>query len=305
MALRIEPVTEDFAAFASGVDLGQPLDAETLGAFVAGMDRYAVMIFRDQSLTQTQQVALARQLGPPDTALDKVLRNFQTRMEYAEVSDISNVDMTGNVAPRDHRQAMMNIGNRIWHTDSSFMHYPWRYSILYAVTAVGRGGETQWADLRAAYDALDPEDKMMVEALVAEHFAGQSRALLGQTDGSEAERSIFPPVRWPLVRSHAGSGRKLLFVTSAIREIIGMSLPEGRALVAELLEHATQREFLFTHAWRPGDLAIWDNRAVIHRGKRFDMTERREMRRVATVDDVPSLPIADAERTRIYGQPCI
>ena len=117
--------------------------------------------------------------------------------------------------------------------------------------------------------------------------------------------AAFPPVRWPLVRTHAGSGRKLLFVSSAIREVIGLSLPEGRQLIQELLEHATQREFVFTHTWHPGDVVMWDNRAVLHRGKRFDMSERREMRRVATVDDVPSLPVDEASRTKVFGQVCI
>jgi len=305
MAFHLEPVSESFVALASGIDLSKPQDPGTIQEIINGMDKYAVMVFRGQTLTQTEQIAFARQFGPADTRLDEIMRKIQTRMEYTEVSDISNVDASGKVATKDNRQAMMNIGNRIWHTDSSFMDYPWRYSMLYAVTAVSWGGETQWADLRAAYDALDARDQALVQDLVGEHYALQSRMTLGYTDSSQAELELFPPVRWPLVRTHAGSGRKLLFVTNAIREIIGMSLPEGRQLIQDLLEHATQREFVYTHTWRPGDLVIWDNRAVLHRGRRFDMNERREMRRVATVDDIPSLPIDEASRTRVYGQPCI
>ena len=306
MPLRLDPVTEDFAAMARGVDLSRPVDDETLQAIVAAMDKYAVLVFRDQDLSQAAQLAFARQLGPLESAVAGMLRQYQSRMEYAEVSDISNVAVSGEVAAKDSEQAMMNIANRIWHTDASFMEFPWRYSLLYSVsTEVTRGGETEWCDLRAAYDALHPQDKALAGALIAEHYAGQSRAVLGYSTGSPASRQAAPPVRWPLVRTHAGSGRTLLFVTHAIREIMGMSLPEGRALVQELIEHATQPRFVFSHSWRPGDLVIWDNRSTLHRGRRWDMTERREMRRVATIDDVRSLPISEAARTKVYGQPCI
>lgn len=312
MSLRLEPIMPGFGAYASGLDLSRSLSEDVLNEVVNALDEYAVVIFRDQSLTSEQHIAFMRQLGPLDTLNQKALATIQTRLPHEEVSDISNVAVDGSVAPKGHPQTMMNIGNRIWHSDSSFMHFPWRYSALYAVTVTDSGGETQWADMRSAYDALSDEDKALAESMIVEHFAGHSRASLGPMDlsqtrpASEAPNAIsFAPTRWPLVRTHAGSGRKLLFVTSAIREVIGMSLPEGRALIAEFLEHTTQREFVITHKWRPGDIAIWDNRSVLHRGKRFDLSKRREMRRVATIDDVGSLPIAEADRTRIYGQPLI
>lgn len=305
MPLDLYPYTTSFAAEARGLDLSKVQDFETLQEIVEGLDRYAVMIFRGQSLSQAEQVAFARQLGPADVKLDEIMRKIQTRMEYAEVSDISNVDMRGEVARKNDRQAMMNIGNRIWHSDSSYMEYPWRYSILYAVTAVSWGGETQWADLRAAYDALDARTKSLIQDMIGEHYALQSRMVLGYTDNSPAEIEMFPPTRWPLIRTHPASGRKVLFVTNAIREIIGLSLPEGRQLVQDLIEHATQAQFVHSHKWAPGDLVIWDNRAVLHRGRRFNMSERREMRRVATVDDVRSLKIDEEFRTKVYGQPCI
>ena len=303
--LTVTPVGTSFVAEAGGVDLRQPQDPETLRQIALAMDKYAVLIFRNQSLSQAEQVAFARQMGPPDTKLAEMMKYIQTRLDSPELSDISNVDADGNVADKNHRQAMMNIGNRIWHSDSSFMEYPWRYSMLYAVTAVSWGGQTQWADLRAAYDALDDHMKDLIKDLVGEHYALHSRMVLGDTATSEAELQMFPPVHWPLVRTHAGSQRTVLFVSSAVRRILGMSLPEGRELVAELLEHATQREFVHTHHWQAGDFVIWDNRSVLHRGRRFDPTERREMRRVATVDDVRSLPIDDASRTEKFGQPAL
>lgn len=304
--LTVKPLSENLGVQITGIDLREPLDPDTRERVLDLMDRYAVAIFPHQSLTQDEQIAVARQFGPADTRLDGIMRKIQTRMKSAEVSDISNVDVSGNVAPISSRQAMMNIGNRLWHTDSSFMDYPWRYSLLYAVTAVNHGGETQWCDLRAAYDALDDRLKGEIEGYVAEHYALQSRMVLGYTDTTPEELEFFPPVRWPLIRTHAGSGRKVLWVSSAIREIIGLSLPEGRQLVQDLLEHATQPPFVHTHKWSPGDLVMWDNRSVLHRGRRFDMaTERREMRRVATVDDIPSLAVPDEEKTKVYGNPCV
>lgn len=291
MKLLVEPLHSSFVAEARGVDLSRPLDASVISEIKDAMDRYGVLVFRNQPLTQKEQVDFARQLGPLDTALKEIMKHIQSRMDYDEVSDISNVDLSGNVAARDHRQAMMNIGNMLWHTDSSFMEYGWRYSMLSAISVVSWGGETEWADLRAAYDALSHSTRELVEKLVAEHFALFSRVVLGYNDISPAEFAIFPPVHRPLVHVHAGSGRKVLFVTNAIQEILGMSVPEGRVLVQELLEHSTQRQFVYSHRWQRNDFVIWDNRATIHRGRRFDMSERREMRRVATVDDVRALHV--------------
>lgn len=305
MTLNVTPFTKTFAARIVDIDLRAPMTPSVHDQIVDLMDTYAVLVFPGQSLSQEEQVAFARQLGPADTRLDGLLGKIQSRLKSSEVSDISNVDSTGKVACTSSRQAMMNIGNRLWHTDSSFMDFPWRYSILYAVAAVSRGGETQWCDLRAACDALHPSLREEIEGLVAEHYALQSRMMLGYRDNTPEEVEFFPPVRWPLVRTHAGSGRSVLFVSTAIREIIGLSLPEGRQLTQDLLEHATQPRFVHTHSWTPGDLVIWDNRAVLHRGRRFDMTERREMRRVATVDDIQSLPVSADEKTKIYGQPCL
>jgi alpha-ketoglutarate-dependent 2,4-dichlorophenoxyacetate dioxygenase len=305
MAIIVMPKRDGFVAEIQGVDCSRPLGEDMLAELIDTLDRYAVAIFRDQSLSQAEQVTFVRRLGPLDTTLDEAMKTFQTRMDFAEVHDISNVDLSGEVARQDSRQAMMNISNRIWHTDASFMHFPWRYTTLYSVVAVAHGGETQWADLRAAYDALDDYWKVLVEPLIAEHFAQQSRMVLGYTDTSAAEFAMWPPVRWPMVRTHPATGRKLLFATHSIREVMGMTLPAGRQLVQDLIEHATQREFVYTHKWAPGDFIIWDNRSVIHRGRHFDMSERREMHRVATVDDVGSLPIDEDSRTKVYGQPCL
>lgn len=290
MGIRLESVTNGFVAEVTNVDLRQPLDKAIVKEIVQAMDLYGILIFRNQPLSQQEQVAFGQQFGPLESTLKNVTKSIQSRLEYDVLTDISNVDTSGKVAGREHRQTMMNIGNMLWHSDGSFMNHPFRYSMLSAITVVDRGGNTEFADLRAAYDALDETTKTELEDVVAEHFAFHSRQMLGFSEVNEDEKKVYPPVRWPLVRTHAGSGRKLLYVGVHAREIIGMPLAEGRVFLQELLEHTTQREFVYRHHWRVGDLVMWDNRATIHRGRRFDLSERREMRRVGTVDDVASLP---------------
>jgi alpha-ketoglutarate-dependent 2,4-dichlorophenoxyacetate dioxygenase len=207
------------------------------------------------------------------------------------LTDISNLDADGNVAHAQHWQTITTIGNRFWHSDGSYKDLPIRYSILNAVTAVGYGGETHYADLRAAYDSLDEVTKALIADKVAIFWSHNTRDWL-QIGDSEAERSAFPKVRWPMVRTHPGSGRKVLWCDSKVWAIEGLSLPEGRALVHELIEHIGQREHVYSHKWQPGDLIMADNRSTAHRGRRFDHSEPREMRRVETNDDVHSLGVA-------------
>jgi alpha-ketoglutarate-dependent 2,4-dichlorophenoxyacetate dioxygenase len=290
MPVRFEPSERGVSVVASGVDLRRPLEEADVGQIVKMLDRYPVMVFHDQPISQTEQVEIAKQFGPLDSELSKITKRTQTRLEYDTLTDISNLGMSGDVGARDTRQTLMNIGNMTWHSDSSFMKHPFRYSMLSAQTVAAWGGQTEWTDLRQAYDALDERTKDILEDKVAEHFAFHSRMQLGFTYMTPEELEIFPPVRWPLVRTHPGSGRKVLFVGSHLREIFGMSIPEGRQLLLELLEHATQRQFIYQHQWQVGDFVIWDNRATLHRGRRFDLDKPRAMRRVATVDDVASLP---------------
>jgi alpha-ketoglutarate-dependent 2,4-dichlorophenoxyacetate dioxygenase len=248
------------------------------------MDRYAVLVFHGQALDQDQQIAFARRLGPLDIGLGKIRKGRPHRLKYDELADISNVELSGKVAPRESAKVLNNLANQLWHSDSSFQKPPARYSMLYAVEVPAKGGETEFCDLRAAYDALDAETRDRIAGLSAEHFALHSRFMLGNTDYSEEQVAMMPPVEWPLVRTHPGSGRKLLWVGVHARRILGMPVPEGRLLLLDLLEHATQREFVFSHTWQAGDLVMWDNRAVLHRGRRFDLSARRELRRSTTED---------------------
>ena len=295
MTLTITRLHPHFVGEASGVDLSRPLAPETVAAIDAAMNEHAVLVFRDQPLTQTQQLELAKSFGPLDMGFKKMKKQAD-RMEHAELADISNVGADGGPVDRTDRKIVSNVANQLWHSDSSFQQPAARYSMLAAVRVAPRGGDTEYADLRAAYDALDDDLKAEIDGLVTEHYALHSRFLLGDTEYTEAQRNLIPPVKWPLVRVHAGSGRKVLFVGAHARSIDGMTVAEGRMLLMDLLEHATRPEFVYTHKWRPGDLVIWDNRCTLHRGRRFDLDQPRELRRATTLDvDAPELVSRPAE----------
>ncbi len=255
---------------------------ETVRAIDAAMNRFGVLVFRDQPLDQDQQIAFARSFGTLDIGLRRATKG-KHRFKYDELIDISNVAPEGDIAARDSRRIASMIANQLWHSDSSFQSPAAKYSMLSAVVLPSWGGETEYADLRAAYDALPVALKAELEGLEAEHYALHSRMMLGTTDWSEEEKNVLPPVRWPILRTHPGSRRKLLFVGIHARAIIGWTLPEGRIMLADLLEHATQRQFVYRHDWRVGDLVMWDNRCTLHRGRRYDLSERRELRRTTTM----------------------
>ena len=279
-SLQLRPL-HPFAAEASGFDLAQPLDAAGVKAIEDAMDQHAVLVFRKQPLTQDQQIAFAKALGPLDLGLRK-LKGGPHRFQYAELADISNVKADGEVADRTHAKIVGNVANQLWHSDSSFQHPRAKYSMLSAVIVPGFGGDTEFADLRMAYDALPDWQKNQIEGLKAVHYALHSRFMLGDTDYTEEQKKAIAPAVWPLVQTDPRTGRKILFVGIHACEIEGMTTAEGRMLIMDLLEHATQREFVYRHHWQVGDLVMWDNTATVHRGRYFDFAERRELRRATT-----------------------
>jgi len=283
MELTLTPIMPGFAAEASGVDLAQPLDPAQIKALEAALDQCGVLVFRNSPLAPEAQLRLARQFGELDLGFKKASK-APNRLAYDELLDISNVDESGQVADRNHRKIIGNLANQLWHSDSSFQDPPARYSMLHAVVLPEEGGDTEFADMRAAYDALPPARKRQLQGLQAEHYALHSRFLLGDTDYSEEQRRAIPSAVWPLVRRHPGSGRELLFIGSHASHVMGLSVAEGRLLLMDLLEHATQPRFVYRHTWRPADLVIWDNRCTLHRGRPFDLAARRELRRTTTLD---------------------
>jgi alpha-ketoglutarate-dependent 2,4-dichlorophenoxyacetate dioxygenase len=284
VTIALQPLHPLFAAEASGMDLAGPLAPAEVREIVAAMDRHAVLVFRGQKLGEDEQIAFARRFGTLDMGLRKLRKGEAHRFRHAELIDLSNTQADGALVARNHPKLYSNIANQFWHSDSSFQKPAARYSMLHAVVVPPKGGETEYADLRAAYDALPGDLRREIEGLEAEHYALHSRLMLGDDSYTEEQKRAIPPATWPLVRTHPGSGRKLLFVGIHATRIHGMTLPEGRMLLHDLLEHATQREFVYRHRWRAGDLVMWDNRAVVHRGRRWDLSQRREMRRATTVD---------------------
>lgn len=285
MSLQLRPIHPVFVAEASGIDLTQPVSLADVKAINAAMNQHAVLVFRGQPLTAQQQLDFARSFGPLDIGLKRVFKRPE-RLEDERLIDISNVDAQGNVARRDSPKNLSNFANQLWHSDSSFMNPRAAYSMLHSVIKPGWGGNTEFADLRNAYDTLPEATKQEIQDLKAEHFALHTRILLGDDAYTDDQKREIPPAVWPLVDTHSGSGRELLFVGVHARQILGWPTAESRMFLADLLEHATQRERVYVHEWEVGDLVIWDNRATLHRGRRYDVTERRELRRT-TINDTP------------------
>ncbi|GAB2893931.1 TauD/TfdA dioxygenase family protein [Paralcaligenes ginsengisoli] len=300
MSLKLNPLHPLFAAEASGVDITKPLSPQMVDAIDDAMNRYAVLVFRGQPLSQDEQMAFTLSFGPLDLGFKKA-SNQHARLKYKELADISNVAEDGEIAERSHRRIVNNMANQLWHSDSSFQNPPARYSMLHSVVNPSSGGETEFADLRAAYDGLDTGLLAEIEGLEAEHFALHSRFMLGDTGYTQQQIDAIPRVRWPLIRTHPGSGRKLLFVGVHASHIEGLPVAEGRVLLSDLLEHATQPAYVYRHRWQVGDLVIWDNRCTVHRGRRYDLSQRRELRRSTTLDvDRADAHALASEATVVY-----
>jgi alpha-ketoglutarate-dependent 2,4-dichlorophenoxyacetate dioxygenase len=289
MSVKTRQIGPCFAAEVEGVDLGRPLSADEIAAIHAGMDTYAVLVFHDQTLDDEQQLAYTRSLGPLEHAIGTSLRAPDEYRLPTTFADVSNLDRDNQVFRRDDRRRLFAIGNRLWHSDSSFKAVPAKYSLLRAVSVPSRGGNTEFAYMPAAYDALDEEAKREAEDLVCEHSQIFSRQQLGFTDFTDEERARFAPVRQRLVRTHPVTGRKSLYLSSHAGSIVGWPVPEARAFLRDLVEHATQRQFVYAHRWRVGDLVMWDNRQTMHRARPFPVHEPRDMRRTTLMGDAPTV----------------
>ncbi|MDG1971577.1 MAG: TauD/TfdA family dioxygenase [Paracoccaceae bacterium] len=283
MTIVVEKLHDKFAARIQGVDLTKPLPVDVRKDIQAALDRYAVLVFPGAPLTEDQQADFAENFGQLERS--NIIMKVKARIG-GRLADISNIDENEQVFGEYDRRRMFSLGNQLWHTDSSFKKIPAKYSMLHAHVVTPEGGETQVVDTRVAYEALPQKMKDRIDGLVAEHSIFTSRAKLGFTDFTDEERASLPPVARPLVRSHKESGRKALYLASHISHICDMNVPDGKMLVRELLEHATQKEFIYELKWRAGDLMIWDNRCTLHRGRPYDDTlHRRDLRR-ATLEDL-------------------
>jgi alpha-ketoglutarate-dependent 2,4-dichlorophenoxyacetate dioxygenase len=290
MPVSIRPLHPVFAGEIAGVDCRRPLGPEEVAVIDAGMDEYAVLVFREQTVTDAEQIAFTRHFGELESyGTPGHIRKRADQRLGPGIADFSNLAKDGRIMSAEDRVWFFKLGDRLWHSDSSFRPVPAKYSILSGRVIPSWGANTEFADMRAAYDALDERTKAEIEDLVCEHSLKYSREAIGFTDLTEEELTAFQPVRQRLVRTHPATGRKSLFLASHAGAVLGWTIPEARMFLRDLTEHATQREFVYSHTWRPHDLVMWDNRATMHRARRFDRNEVRDVRRTTLAGDAPTI----------------
>ncbi len=295
MPIAIRPLHPVFAGEVSGVDCARPLAPDDIATIEAGMDRYAVLVFRDQDISDDEQIAFTQQFGPLENyrSPGHIRKAVEQRLGTG-IADFSNLDKDGNILSAEERVWFFKLGDRLWHSDSSFRPVPAKYSLLSGrvlpkPSPLG-DGNTEFADMRAAYDALNERQKEEIEPLVCLHSLMYSRAAIGFTELSADEIAAFRPVRQRLVRTHPVTGRKSLFLAAHAGAIEGWPIPEAQMFLRDLTEHATQREFVYSHPWRLHDLVVWDNRQTMHRARRFDdRNEVRDVRRTTLAGDVVTI----------------
>jgi alpha-ketoglutarate-dependent 2,4-dichlorophenoxyacetate dioxygenase len=286
MAISVSRRGPTFFAEVGGVDLTVPMTKELFTEIDAAFNAHAVLLFRDQGINDDQQVAFTAFFGPVFAATKYAWRDEKQRLR-AEMADISNIDHAGALLAADDQRRLHGRANQLWHTDNTFKHIPARCSLLSAREIPREGGNTQFADTRAAYDALPAARKFEIASLIVEHSIQWSRRRMGFTDFSETARQGLPPVRQVLVRRHPATGRNALYIASHASDVIGWPAQAGRALLDELIEFSTQPRFIHEHVWREGDLIVWDNRCTMHRALPYDeMKERRVLHRTTVSDEI-------------------
>ena len=289
MPVHIEQLGPGFAGSINGLDLRNPLSEKEIIAVHEGMDKYAVLVFKRQSITDAEQLQFSQQLGTIEHAIGTSLREPKDFRLPSTFADVSNLDKDGKPFEIDDRRRLFAIGNRLWHSDSSFKVVPAKYSILHAISVPSKGGNTEFAHMPNAYDELENDIKLEINNYICQHSQMFSRQLVGFTDFTEEERTRFAPVRQCLVRQHPETCRKSLYLSSHAGLIDGLSIPEARLLLRDLMDHATQKKFVYVHKWSEGDLVIWDNRQTMHRARPFPHNEPRDMRRTTIVGDGPTV----------------
>lgn len=294
MAVTIRQIHPVFVGEVSGADLTKPMSKEDVAVLQAGIDQYAVLVFHDQRLTDEQQMAFTLNFGSIENARGGNITKDNEKRLVDGMNDVSNLGKDGKPLAPDSRQQLFNIGNMLWHSDSSFRAIPAKYSLLSARTVNPKGGNTEFADMRAAYDDLEAEAKAEIEPMVCEHSLMYSRGSLGFLDYTEEEKQMFKPVRQRLVRTHPAHGRKSLYLSSHAGQILGMAMPAARILLRDLNEHATQPKYVYVHKWRLFDFVMWDNRQVMHRVRRYDERQPRDMRRTTVAGDSMTIEQAQA-----------
>ena len=289
MPISYEAIQPAIGARVSGVDLTKPLTPAEAEQIEGAMDRFGVLVFDGQRITDEQQMAFTLNFGPIENARGGNITKSEDKRLVEGMNDVSNLGKDGKPLPKESRQHLFNIGNMLWHSDSSFRAIPAKYSILSARVVNPVGGNTEFASMRAAYEALDAPTKVEIENMVCEHSLMYSRGALGFLEYTDQEREMFKPVRQRLVRTHPSTGAKSLFLSSHAGAILGMAMPAARILLRDLTEHATQPQFVYVHKWKPGDLVMWDNQQTMHRVRRYDEHQSRDMRRTTVAGSAATI----------------
>lgn len=289
MNVTFKKLHPHIGAEVSPLDLRKVHARATLDALVAGIDEHGVLVFRDQPFTDAEQLAFAERFGGPLHKKPGIAALAKNRFDNDAIADIGNINEDGGIRAADDRKRAYSLANRLWHTDASFQDPPGRYSTLSARVIPPVGADTEFADMQAAYDDLDASTKKQIEGLHVHHSIAYSRQLLG-FDFSAAELEKLKGAVHPLVHVNPRTGRRSLYLASHATRVVEMPLPEGRLLLRDLTEHATQRQYVYRHAWKDRDLVIWDNQASMHRSTAFeDAKYPRELRRITTIDvEVPA-----------------
>lgn len=292
MSITIRPIGDQFAAEVAGIDLSGPIGEVDVAAIWQASDSYAVLVFRNQSLSDAKLQDFAARFGPLEVGRG-ALQPGRRRLAIPQIGDISNLDVDNRVRDLHDRRRLDSLGNRLWHTDASYMPVPVVLGMLHAVAlpppSPFGNGETEFADMRAAFDALPDMTKNAISDLVVEHDIFWSRAQVGFTDFPQSEKDKYPSSPQRLVRTHPGSKRKTLYLSAHGSHIVGWPVADGRLLLLDLTAHATQPQFVYRHEWRVGDLVIWDNRCTMHRGRAHDEWQPRDLRRATTLDSGSTL----------------
>ena len=294
MAITITQKHRHFVGEVGPISLRDTHDEDVLAEIRGGMDKYAVLVFRDQQFSDEEQVDFAKRLDGELHSKTGAAALGKSRLGTEAISDISNINGDGSLQPADNRARLYSLGNRLWHTDASFQDPSGRYSMLHARELPPMDADTMFADMRAGYDALDDATKAQLEGLECHHSIAHSRMTLG-FEFSDEEKAKLQGAYHPLIRTLPRSGRKSLYLASHAAAITGIPLPEARVMIRELMDHATQPEFVHAHRWQDNDLVIWDNRATMHRATSFDdVNYKRELRRVTTLDlaEFPAIAVA-------------
>jgi len=296
MPIVVKRLHPTFFAEVEGVDLGRSVTPDLFAEIEAAFNEHAILLFRGQAISDAEQVDFSTHFGPVFTATKYHWQNEKRRLR-GEMADISNIDHDGTLLPPDDARRLHNRANQLWHTDNTFKHVPARASLLSARVIPAAGGDTEFADMRAAYDALPDARKREIDDLIVEHSIFHSRSRMGIDVYTSGARNELPPVQQVLVRRHPGSGRKALYIASHASHVVGWPVEKGRALIDELLAFATQPQFVYRHEWAEGDLIVWDNRCTMHRATPFDeMNVRRILHRTTVSDELNTVERREAER---------